>query len=189
MWWILLQVFLGWLYGHFAEYALHRWLLHDFAVKYRRYFTYHFFEHHNTARLNLMIDDRYWFKKIKWDSATKEIAGLLFLLLIHAPVYFWAPAFYVMLVYSALAYYFVHRRSHLSFEWAKQAIPWHYDHHMGTNQHANYGVRSDMMDRMFGTRILYYGTTKEKADNVRRVRRWAREERRKEAIRPHRNQR
>lgn len=34
----------------------------------------------------------------------------------------------------------MHRRSHLEPEWAKKRIPWHYDHHMNSNQDANWCV-------------------------------------------------
>ena len=185
MWSILAQVFLGWIYGHIAEYALHRWLLHGVAIKTKKYLLFHFYEHHSKARSSLMLDDIYKFHDIRWNAATKEITGLIFLLLVHVPLYFFVPAFYVMLLHAAAVYYFIHRKSHINFEWAKQTVPWHYDHHMGPNQHANYGVRSDLMDRIFKTRVPYHGTTKERADHVRRVRRWMREERRKYNVGPH----
>ena len=34
-------------------------------------------------------------------------------------------------------------------------MPWHYDHHLGKNQDANWGVTTDWVDRVFGTRIEY----------------------------------
>ena len=34
-------------------------------------------------------------------------------------------------------------------------LPWHYDHHMGKNQNANWGVTTDWVDRLAGTRIKY----------------------------------
>ena len=56
---------------------------------------------------------------------------------------------------SSFHYHRVHKRAHLDPEWAKVHVPWHYDHHMGKNQHANWGVRSDVIDRVMGTRIVY----------------------------------
>ena len=41
-------------------------------------------------------------------------------------------------------------------EWAKENIPWHYDHHMGKNQDANWGVTTDWVDRLLNTRIKYF---------------------------------
>ncbi|GAB5477602.1 MAG: hypothetical protein Marn2KO_10690 [Marinobacter nauticus] len=38
-------------------------------------------------------------------------------------------------------------------EWGKKAIPWHYDHHMNTNQDANWCVIRPWFDYIMGTRI------------------------------------
>lgn len=57
-------------------------------------------------------------------------------------------------VYSALNYYYIHRRSHLEPDWAKKKIPWHYDHHMNTNQDANWCVTKPWFDYLLGTRVI-----------------------------------
>ena len=49
----------------------------------------------------------------------------------------------------------MHRRAHTDVEWCKKNIPWHYDHHMGKNQDANYGVTVEWPDKLFGTRVTY----------------------------------
>lgn len=56
-------------------------------------------------------------------------------------------------VYSAGNYFYVHRRSHLDHEWAKKRIPWHYDHHMNSNQDANWCVTRPWFDYVMGTRV------------------------------------
>ena len=66
--------------------------------------------------------------------------------------------FYIVLVISVVEYYYKHRRSHTNPEWAKRNVPWHYDHHMGKNQHLNWGVRSSIFDNLFGTRKVYFNT-------------------------------
>lgn len=43
----------------------------------------------------------------------------------------------------------------MDLEWAKKHVPWHYDHHMGKNQDANWGVTTDWVDKLLGTRIKY----------------------------------
>ena len=58
-------------------------------------------------------------------------------------------------------YAIIHYRSHQDIFWARQNLPWHYDHHMGPNQNANWGVRYPMFDIIFGTRKIYKGTKKE----------------------------
>ena len=34
----------------------------------------------------------------------------------------------------------------------KKYVPWHYDHHMGKNQDANWGVTTDWVDKLAGTK-------------------------------------
>ena len=58
-------------------------------------------------------------------------------------------------------YFYVHQRGHLDPEWAKKNIPWHYDHHMGKDQDANWGVTTDFWDIVINTRIEYRGRNDE----------------------------
>lgn len=81
--------------------------------------------------------------------------GLILLALAHSPALFVLPAFYLGLLYGGFRYYYVHKKSHLDLEWAKKHVPWHYDHHMGKNQDANWGVTTDWVDKIAGTRIEY----------------------------------
>jgi len=105
----------------------------------------------------------------------REIKGLGLLVLIHCPVAFWFPWAYLILAYSAAAYFFVHRRAHQDFRWGRENVPWHYDHHMGPNQHMNWGVRLPWVDWLTGTRSAYVGTLKEEKEynnflqNIKRI--------------------
>jgi len=65
-----------------------------------------------------------------------------------------APFFVLGTYYAAGKYFYTHRRSHLSPEWAKKRIPWHYDHHMNTNQDANWCVTKPWFDYIMGTRVI-----------------------------------
>ena len=47
--------------------------------------------------------------------------------------------------------------------------PWHYDHHMGKNQDANWCVTFPLWDHILGTRIHYANTQKELDDLCRNV--------------------
>ena len=165
--WIFVQLFLGWVYGHVAEYVIHRWVLHGFAKKKGHPLAFHFREHHSNARLLLMADPIY--KKISWNAGGKELAGIFILLAVHAPVLIWLPWFYVAILGSALSYYLVHRMSHTDPRWGRTELSWHYDHHMGPNQDANYGIRSDVIDRLLGTKEAYYGTSDERRDYSKRL--------------------
>jgi sterol desaturase/sphingolipid hydroxylase (fatty acid hydroxylase superfamily) len=65
-----------------------------------------------------------------------------------------APFFVLGTYYAAGKYFYVHRRSHLDPEWGKKAIPWHFDHHMNTNQDANWCVTRPWFDYIMGTRVI-----------------------------------
>jgi len=57
---------------------------------------------------------------------------------------------------GAFRYHYIHRKSHLDPERAKRKVPWHYDHHMGKNQEANWGITTDWVDRIMRTRVDYH---------------------------------
>ena len=166
----LLQFAAGWIYGHFAEYAIHRWVLHAWGKKRGRLLSFHFHEHHQESRKNLMRDRFY--HKVGWNGPMKEVVGILFLLALHIPLINIAPYFFAALVFSACSYYGYHLKSHRNPEWARTRLSWHYDHHMGPNQNKNFGVRSEVFDYLFGTRQVYYGTAKERRDHSRRLLKW-----------------
>lgn len=146
---IALQIAVGYIYGHVAEYYLHK-LLHARGKKKKSLLGFHFHDHHKTARLNEFRDDNYLDSVFQWNEIGKEIFYLSLTVLSHLPVVLVAPWFYATLVFSAIEYYWVHRKSHIDTEWAKRYLPWHYDHHMG-DQNKSWGVRSDILDRLFGT--------------------------------------
>jgi sterol desaturase/sphingolipid hydroxylase (fatty acid hydroxylase superfamily) len=82
-----------------------------------------------------------------------------------APV---APFFVGTLAYSSFRYYRVHKHAHLDPAWAREHLPWHYDHHMGPNQEANWCVTNPWFDEVMGTRRPYVGTADEARDEERR---------------------
>jgi len=147
-----LQILIAWIYSHIAEYAIHRWLLHKFAAKKGRIFSFHWHGHHRTARLNKFKDDSYVGHPFKVNAAGKELFSLVVIVLIHAPIVLYFPWAFAMLCISVISYYYLHRRSHRDPQWAMENLRWHYDHHMALNQNANFGVRSDIIDRIIGTR-------------------------------------
>ena len=55
----------------------------------------------------------------------------------------------------AIRYYRIHRYAHLQPIWGKIFLRWHYDHHMGKTQDANWGVTTDWVDRLMKTRVCY----------------------------------
>jgi len=143
---MILQIIFAWIYSHIFEYVSHKYFLHN----HRRFlfaFKNHFGKHHKISRKNDMKDESY--KNIL--SSRFEIYSLLAVSLIHLPVVFFFPAAYVTLVFCLLMYYFIHRKSHTDIVWGKKWLPWHYAHHMGIDQHKNWGVRLPIIDIIMKT--------------------------------------
>ena len=112
-----------------------------------------------------MVDSKYdRFFKNWWKD--QEIWGLAFLGLLHLPVWFFFPAAYYTLLACAVSYYMIHRSCHTNNEWARNYASWHYDHHMGPNQHKNWGVRLPILDHLFGSRQTWKGEKKEIVSHV-----------------------
>jgi sterol desaturase/sphingolipid hydroxylase (fatty acid hydroxylase superfamily) len=143
---IFFQLAIGWLYGHIFEYIAHKHVLHN-KKKFKKVFRNHFKTHHNASRKNDMYDESY----NRLVSSKFEIVSLLSILILHLPVAFILPYFYGAIIYSVASYYLLHRLSHLNIAWGKKWLPWHYEHHMGKDQHINWGVRLPIIDKILKT--------------------------------------
>lgn len=138
---MFVQIFLAWVYSHIFEYIIHRWFLHNHKL-FKFAFKNHFSKHHKIARNNKMYDETY--KSLV--SSKFEIFGLLIAAILHLPILIVFPYAYGTLLFSLTSYYVLHRKSHIDVEWGKRWLPWHYEHHMGKNQHKNWGVRLPIID-------------------------------------------
>lgn len=119
------------------EWYFHKVWLHEFPSQYRNspFFTH--IAHHKRARLNGFHDEGYAESMLKNAEIYNEktaLIGLAGAATIFLPV---APFFTAGLYYGLWNYWRVHAKSHLDPEYAKKRIPWHYDHHMTSNQNAN----------------------------------------------------
>lgn len=164
----MIGIAVGWAYAHLGEWAIHRYVLHGAAKKRGHPLSFHFHEHHRASRQNGFQDPIYDSHAFKWNAAGKEGLGLVLLTAAHLPLLPVAPFFTAAVVASTVQYYRVHKRAHVDPAWAREHTPWHYDHHMAPNQDANYGIRSDWVDRLLGTREPYVGTEREERDRARR---------------------
>tara|TARA_Y100001937_G_C7017254_1_gene283741 strand:- start:127 stop:573 length:447 start_codon:yes stop_codon:yes gene_type:complete len=142
----MFQFVLGWFYGHIFEYMAHRYLLHD-RKRFKKLFRNHFKSHHNISRKNQMYDSSY--ENIL--SSKFEVISLSLALLVHLPVLYFAPYFFAAICWSIASYYTLHKISHTNTAWGKKWLPWHYEHHMGKNQHLNWGVRLPIIDKVLKT--------------------------------------
>ena len=146
------------------EWAFHKYVQHGIGRDKKSFWAFHWHEHHRAVRRNDYIDPGYERFPLGAHAQGKEVAALTGGALLVAPLFPVAPFFTGTMIYSAVHYYRVHKKSHLDPEWAKQHAPWHYDHHMGPNQDANWCVTRPWFDHLMGTREPYLGTERERQD-------------------------
>lgn len=109
--------------------------------------------HHKMVRTSDFHDEGYVEGWKNW-RYRHEVKSLLVLSIPATLVFPVAPFFTLGMYYAAGKYFYVHSKSHLNPEWAKKRIPWHYDHHMNTNQDANWCVTRPWFDYIMGTRVI-----------------------------------
>jgi len=165
---------LGLAYANAFEWVVHKYVLHGAGRDPKSYWSFHWLEHHRVVRLNGFEDPSYERSVVGKHAQGKEALGLLLGTAAHLPLAPVAPFFVGTVVYSAWNYYRKHKRSHREPEWAREHLPWHYDHHMGPNQDANWCVTRPWMDDLMGTREPYVGTERERQDRERAAAREAR---------------
>ena len=162
------------LYANAAEWAIHKYVLHGLGKNKESYWSFHWHEHHRNARKSGGYDADYEDLPFSNSPQGKEALGLAGLALVHLPLFPIAPFFTATVVYSTIDYYRKHKLSHLDPAWARENLPWHYDHHMGPNQDANWGVTHPWFDKIIGTREEYVGTERELARRGRDQEKYAR---------------
>jgi hypothetical protein len=157
-----------------GEWAIHKYVLHGLARNKDSFWSFHWHDHHKNARQNELHDPDYKGSVFQWNGQGKEALALTLSAMAWLPLFPVAPFLTGTMIYSMVNYYRKHKRAHLDPEWAREHLPWHYDHHMGPNQHANWCVTHPWFDEVMGTREPYVGTEKEREDREKRERRRAR---------------
>jgi hypothetical protein len=148
---IFISFMVAYIYSGLLEWFLHKYILHGLGKNKKSIFSFHWHFHHKTCRKNDNFDEDYR-KFPPPPSVKKEILFLTLLVAAHVPFFFVAPYFFIGLLFYTGRYFYYHRRAHLDVAWAKKNIPWHYEHHTGKNQDANYGVTVEWPDKLFNTR-------------------------------------
>jgi hypothetical protein len=154
-----------------AEWAVHKYVLHGLGRKRSSLWSFHWHEHHRNSRRHGFVDPTYHRSLWGWNAQSKEALGLVLGGAASLSLFPLAPFFSATLVYSTVNYYRKHKRGHEDPAWAREHIPWHYDHHMGPEQDKNWCVTRPWFDRVMGTRVPYAGTEREARDLERRRRR------------------
>ncbi|QSA99143.1 sterol desaturase family protein [Methylococcus sp. EFPC2] len=149
----LLGIPLGLLAENFGEWAVHRFVLHGLGKRKTSIWAYHWHDHHRVTRRLGMLDPAYRRGPRPWNTSAKELLMLGSIFLLHVPLTPLAPG-YVTGMYAGLILYFCrHRKAHLNPAWAREHLPWHYQHHMGTPE-ANWCVSWPWFDWILGTRVI-----------------------------------
>jgi hypothetical protein len=146
---------LGLIYANAGEWFLHKHMLHGLGKNRASFWSFHWHEHHREARAHDMFDRQYVLPLLTWSPQGKEAAALVAAGLLHLPLLPVAPFFTLTVYWRAWRYYSLHKRAHLDRSWARQHLPWHYDHHMGRDQNANWCVTHPWFDHVMGTRKRY----------------------------------
>lgn len=143
------------------EWYAHKVFLHEYPIKHRNspFFTH--IRHHKRAKLNNFHDEGYGNSMWKDQDVYMEKAALISLCTATTLLFPIAPFFTLGTYYGAWNYWSTHAKSHLDPEYAKQHIPWHYDHHMNANQNANWCVTRPWFDYIMGTRVISDPSTAE----------------------------
>lgn len=146
---------LGLLLSNGSEWVIHKYVLHGLGRNKKSFWSFHWHDHHRQCRQHDMVDVGYRRRLFRsLDPQTREVLGLLLGALTTFPLVLWIPAFVAAAWLSAFCYYLAHRRAHLDPTWARAHLPWHYDHHMGKNQEANWCVTFPLFDWILRTRLV-----------------------------------
>ena len=153
------------IYANFLEWILHKYVLHGLGKNKDSRFSSHWHTHHKSCRQNENRDSTYRHFPLHF-SVKGELQALGYVIVAHTPLLFFAPFFYASLLFFSARYFYLHRKAHVNIEWGKQNLRWHYDHHMGKNQDANWGVTSPMWDYILGTRVKWPTSTHSKSETL-----------------------
>lgn len=159
----MLGIPIGLLVFGVGEWAIHRYLLHGPGRP-----AHHHGEHHRAARDHGGYDPAY--EGPAWSTATqrREALGLTAVGLLHAPLLVIAPFYTATIWYCLVRYRRDHRRAHLDPGWARDHLPWHYDHHIDEGA-GNFGVSWAWFDVLAGTRSVFVGSDRERSGRAGQV--------------------
>lgn len=119
-------------------------------------------EHHRHVRKLDFFDHGYVEGWSNWRTKNEIVSLAVVATVFGTAFYPISKGMSLSVLYSACNYYYIHRRAHLEPEWAMKKIPWHYDHHMNSNQDANWCVTKPWFDYILGTRVISSADLQEK---------------------------
>ena len=138
---MLYQIIFGIFYASILEWWIHKTPLHTWGGVFRS----HVVDHHRLSAKDMTDSD---YKGVLFGK--NEMILVVVAIAIHTPVLFFFPyVFGTFAVYSCL-YLILHRLSHISADFAKRWMPWHYVHHCA-NAKKNFGIIHPLVDIVAGT--------------------------------------
>ena len=149
------------------EWFAHKYLLHGVHRKGKPRFSptpkqmESHWAHHREVRKQGFSDDCYVEGLDNWRTRNELMSLAVAAGVLSVVFYPFSKGMALAAIYSAGNYYYVHRRAHLEPDWAKRTIPWDYDHHMNSNQDANWCVTRPWFDYVMGTRVVSSADLKE----------------------------
>jgi hypothetical protein len=146
----------GLMASNIGEWIIHRVWLHGLGKNKKSFWSFHWHEHHRESRQHDMYDSQYVKSVYSWTPQGKEALSMMLGAISVAPLFPLVPFFVGTVWYRMWSYYSTHKRAHLDKNWAKENLRWHYDHHMGKNQNANWCVTHPWFDYVVGTRVKYF---------------------------------
>ena len=158
---ILGYLLLAYVHTNLVEWLWHKYVFHGMGKKKNGKFSHHWKEHHKVVRKSGGYDLGYKNKIGTFPDPTSEVLYIVIGALLHLPFVYFSPIFVLGVWLHGAAYYYIHSKSHLDISWAKKWAPWHYDHHMGRNQDANWCVTPPLWDYILGTREHFLKNKKE----------------------------
>ena len=172
---IVLQLTLAFIWANLVEWIWHKYIFHGYGKKKTSSFSGHWREHHKEVRksggLDLSYKNKLWTNK----DPTTEVVHLVIGSLLHLPFAYFSPIFVLGVCLHSCLYYYIHRKSHLDIGWAKRWAPWHYDHHMGKNQDANWCVTPPLWDYILRTRVHFLKNQKNAEKRKKELDKWIEE--------------
>ena len=131
----------GFCYGSFVEFFIHKKFFHDFGKKRDSLFAFHLREHHLISRRNNFYDLRF-----SW----REALGMPLVLALHLPVLAFSIPLYAGMATYGVLFLIIHNMLHRYPSFAKRFFWWHWNHHM-KNQNKSYNVVLPIADLVFRT--------------------------------------
>lgn len=135
------------------EWYAHKYWLHEYAREHRNSPFFAHIRHHKRVRTNDFADTSYTATFLQNEGIYFEKSSLVALCAVTGVVAPVAPFFTLGTWYCAWNYYRQHSRAHRDPDWAREHLPWHFDHHMNANQDANWCVTRPWFDYIMGTRV------------------------------------